>query len=81
MMQISNKVFNGDIFNGDRLLFWNIIRRFPILLVNGKERATVPSLKKVACPLFSPVLHLACRLLDLTNTRGWPNINLIFTNI
>ena len=47
MMQVSNNVFNGD-----RLLFWNIIRRFPILLVNGKERAKVPSLKKVACPLF-----------------------------
>ena len=65
MMRIANKVFNGD-----RLLFWSIIRRFPILLVNVKERATVPSLKKVACPLFILVLPRVYRLINLTNTRG-----------
>ncbi len=71
MMQIENKVFRHRFLQKwGRLLFWNIIRRFPILLVNGKEKVTVPSLKKVACPLFIPVLHFAYRLLDLTKTRG-----------
>ena len=71
MMQISNKVFRHKYLeNGDRPLFWNIIRRFPISVLNGKERATVASLKKGACPVFSPVLPRAYRLLDLTKTRG-----------
>ena len=43
MMQILNKVF---IENWDRPLFWNKKGRVPILLVNGKERAAVPSMKK-----------------------------------
>jgi hypothetical protein len=75
MMQVLKKVFMENVENGDRphfhrILFWNIIRRFPILLVNGKERAIVPSLKKVACPLFYPILPRAHRLPDLTKIRG-----------
>ncbi len=72
MMQISNEVFmeNGDRPLFRRLLFWNKKGRAPILLVNGKERATVPSMKKGDRPLFSPVLPLAYRLLDLTKIRG-----------
>jgi hypothetical protein len=71
MMQISNKVFgHKSVEIGDRLPFWNIIRRFLILLVNGKERAAAPSLEKVACPLFSPVLPRVYRLINLTKTRG-----------
>ncbi len=71
MMQILNKVF---MEKGDRLLFWNKIRRFPILLVNRKERATVPSMEKGAekkgqAP-FPPVLPHVYRLLDLTKIRG-----------
>jgi len=67
-----------------RLLFWNKIGKAPISLVNRnkgnrsssllcenrKEMGTDPSLKKVACPLFFPVLPRAYRLLDLTKTRG-----------
>ncbi len=72
MMQISNKVFtekrDRPFFH--RLLFWNKKGRAPILLVNGKERATVPSTKKEDSPLFYPVLPLAYRLLDLTKIRG-----------
>ena len=45
MMQILNKVF---IENGGRPLFWIKKGRAPILLVNGKKRATVPSMKKGA---------------------------------
>jgi hypothetical protein len=67
MMQVSNKVFRHNFLEkGDRLLFWNIIRRFPILLVSGKERATVPSLKKVACPLFSPFFPCFTPCLQVT---------------
>jgi len=72
MMQISNEVFmenRGRPFFR-RLLFWNKKRRGPILLVNGKERATVPSMKKGGRPLFPLVLPLAFRLLDLTKIRG-----------
>lgn len=43
MMQILNKVF---IENGARPLFWIKKGKAPILLVNGKERAAVPSMKK-----------------------------------
>jgi hypothetical protein len=72
MMQISNKVFmekeDRPLFH--RLLFWNKKGRAPILLVNGKERATVPSTKKEGSPLFYPVLPLAYRLRDLTKIRG-----------
>lgn len=56
----------------------------PFYFLNGKERATGPSLKKGVCPVFcvfSPVVPRAYSLLDLTKTRGWHNINLIFTNI
>ena len=72
MMQISNEVFmeNGGRPFFRRLLFWNKKRRGPILLVNGRERATVPSMKKGDRPLFSLVLPLAFRLLDLTKIRG-----------
>ncbi len=71
MMQVSNKVFRHKFLeNGDRPLFWNKKGRGPILLVNGKERATVPSMKKGDRPLFFPVLPLAYRLLDLTKIRG-----------
>ncbi len=72
MMQISNEVFmeNGGRPLFRRLLFWNKKRRGPILFVNGKEGATVPSMKKGDRPLFSLVLPLAFRLLDLTKIRG-----------
>jgi hypothetical protein len=76
MMQILDKVFmeNGDRPHFRRLLFWNNKGRAPILLVNGQERATVPSMKKGAekkgRALFSPVLPLVYRLLDLTKIRG-----------
>jgi hypothetical protein len=66
---------------GSRLLFLSIIRRFPISFLNGKERAKIPSLKNGVCLVFSPVVTVAYRLLGLTKTRGWHNINLIFTNI
>lgn len=62
MMQISNEVFmeNGGRPLFRRLLFWNKKRRGPILFVNGKERATVPSIKKRGqapfFPCFSPCL-------------------------
>ena len=76
MMQISNKVFRHEFLeNGARplfrrLLFRNKKERAPILLVNGKERATVPSMKKGDRPLFPPVVPLAYRLIDLTKIRG-----------
>jgi len=72
MMQVSNKIFmeNKDRPLFRRLLFWNKKRRAPILLVNGKERTTVRSMKKGDRPLFTPVLPLAYRLLDLTKIRG-----------
>jgi len=89
MMQILNKVFRHEfVEKGGRPPFWNKIGKAPIslgirnkgnrdssiLCENRKEIATVPSLKKVACPLFpalfSPVLPCAYRLLDLTKTRG-----------
>jgi hypothetical protein len=76
MMQISNKVFrHKSLENEDRslfrrLLFWNKKGRAPVLLVNGKERATVPFMKKGERPLFFPVLPCAYRLLDLTKIRG-----------
>ncbi len=66
MMQILDKVFmeNGDRPHFRRLLFWNNKGRAPILLVNGQERATVPSMKKGAekkgqtpfFPCFTPYL-------------------------
>jgi hypothetical protein len=37
-----------------RLLFWNKKGRAPILLVNGQERATVPSTKKWGQAPFFP---------------------------
>ncbi len=87
MMQISNKVFrHKSLEKGDRLLFCRLlfwVRKESILKTNGdssllcenrKEIGTIPSLKKVACPLFmssfSPVLPRAYRLLDLTKIRG-----------
>ena len=72
IMQVSNKIFmeNKDRSLFRRLLFWNKKRRAPILLVNGKERTTVPSMKKGDRPLFAAVLPLAYRLLDLTKIRG-----------
>lgn len=77
MMQILNKVFieNGDRPLFRRPLFWIKKGRAPILLVNGKERAAVPSMKKggrkkEAGTFFSPVLPFASRLLDLTKIRG-----------
>lgn len=76
MLQILKKVFRHKFLeNGDRplfrrLFFWNKKGRVPILLVNGKERATGPSVKKGDRPLFYLVLPLVYRLLDLTKIRG-----------
>jgi len=60
MMQILNKVFieNGDRPHFRRPLFWNKKGRAPILLVNGKERAAVPSMKKGGRNLFFPCFTL-----------------------